>query len=148
MKNNWIYENSASNYYRYLLGEKGDNPLICFGVNPSTATPYDLDPTIVQIRNRAKQLGHDGWMMINLYPQRATDRNCLHSAAKKELVWSNFTAIRQYVGILCKCHLMKTSKPVRIQRKRTKGETQVLKTYFSKNNHVDNQDIPGAEAAR
>ncbi len=39
----WIYEHSEDNAYRYILGTQGNNPLICFGVNPSTACPEKLD---------------------------------------------------------------------------------------------------------
>ena len=75
--NNWIYERSHHNDARFVLGEKGSRPLICIGVNPSTAEPGNLDPTLRQVKNRAKQLGYDGWIMLNLYPQRATDPNDL-----------------------------------------------------------------------
>lgn len=76
--NNWIYEKNADNSARFVLGERGENPLVCIGVNPSTAKPGKLDPTLRQVRNRAKRMGYDGWIMLNLYPQRATNPNDLH----------------------------------------------------------------------
>ena len=42
-KEQWIYEESDDKVLRYILGTKGKKPLICFGVNPSTASPNDLD---------------------------------------------------------------------------------------------------------
>lgn len=51
---NWIYSNSPDNKERHILGEKGDNSLICVRVNPSTAESDNLDPTLIQVRNRAK----------------------------------------------------------------------------------------------
>lgn len=77
-KRKWIYENSIDNKERFVLGIEGDNPLVCIGVNPSTATPEKLDNTLIRVENRAFSLGYDSWIMINLYPQRATNPNDLH----------------------------------------------------------------------
>lgn len=67
-----LYETDGENKYRYVLGKRGENPLICIGVNPSTATPEKPDQTIKALERRAKQNGYDGWIMVNLYPFRAT----------------------------------------------------------------------------
>lgn len=75
---NWIYETNADNSARFVLGEKGSNPLVCIGVNPSTATPEKLDPTLQRVKAWSQRLGYDGWIMLNLYPQRATNPNDLH----------------------------------------------------------------------
>lgn len=32
---NWLYSNSSDDNERFILGESGDNPLVCIGVNPS-----------------------------------------------------------------------------------------------------------------
>ena len=77
-QDNWLYERTDDNKARFVLGEKGDNPLICVGVNPSTATPEKLDPTLRLVKGWANRLGYDGWIMLNLYPQRATNPNDLH----------------------------------------------------------------------
>ena len=42
----WIYVNNDDNTSRYVLGTKGDKPVFCFGINPSTAEPNNLDPTL------------------------------------------------------------------------------------------------------
>ena len=39
----WLYVPNAYTEYRYILGTRGKNPLICIGINPSTAKPDDLD---------------------------------------------------------------------------------------------------------
>ena len=49
----WVYETSEDNKYRYILGKPGRSSLVCVGVNPSRAKPGDLDPTMVQLKNRA-----------------------------------------------------------------------------------------------
>lgn len=83
---NWIYENNADNSARFVLGEAGENPLICVGVNPSTAEPDKLDPTLRNVKGWAKRLGYDGWMMLNLYPQRATNPKDLHDKTQVEYI--------------------------------------------------------------
>ena len=35
----WIYAPSFDSEYRYILGTRGEKPLICVGINPSTAKP-------------------------------------------------------------------------------------------------------------
>mgnify|MGYP007025192133 CR=1 FL=1 len=39
--------------YRYLLGTRGSRPLLCLGVNPSTAVPGDLDNTLKSVERIA-----------------------------------------------------------------------------------------------
>ena len=61
--------------YRYLLGTRGEHPLICVGINPSTARPDHLDPTLQSVERIALRNGFDSFMMLNLCAQRATDPN-------------------------------------------------------------------------
>ena len=74
----WIYENNTDNSCRYVLGTVGNNPLICVGVNPSTAEENNLDRTLESVERIASLNGYDSWIMINLYPQRATNPKNLH----------------------------------------------------------------------
>lgn len=60
---------------RYVLGKPGKNNLLVIGVNPSTATPAQVDNTISKIIKISMANGYDGWIMVNLYPQRSTDPN-------------------------------------------------------------------------
>ncbi len=89
-KNKWLYEQSEDKENRYVLGIKGEKTLICFGVNPSTASPEDTDQTISKVYNLAKRNGFDSYIMLNLYPQRATapgnlDKELNYSILKKNL---------------------------------------------------------------
>lgn len=94
----WIYKNSLDDTARFVLGEVGDGkPLICFGVNPSTASPLKLDTTISKLRKFSKVLGYDGWIMLNLYPQRATDPKKMHIKAKDEFTKENLKCIKQII---------------------------------------------------
>lgn len=68
----WLYVPNDYNEYRYILGTKGDNPLICIGINPSTAVPDNLDNTLKSVERIAKGNGYDSFIMFNVYAQRAT----------------------------------------------------------------------------
>ena len=41
----WLYVPNVYSEYRYILGTRGKKPLICVGINPSTAAPDHLDNT-------------------------------------------------------------------------------------------------------
>lgn len=68
LQNLWVYLGNDSE--RYVLGQPGDKNLLVFGVNPSTAKPGDDDPTIKRVRKITRDRGYDGWIMVNLHPQR------------------------------------------------------------------------------
>ncbi|MGN0981756.1 MAG: DUF1643 domain-containing protein [Candidatus Limivicinus sp.] len=68
----WLYVPDFYTEYRYILGTRGQNPLICIGVNPSTAAPDDLDNTLKSVARIAGGNGFDSWIMFNVYAQRAT----------------------------------------------------------------------------
>ena len=91
---NWIYSTGYKNTARYLLGEKGDNPLVCLGINPSTAEPNNLDNTLKRVKCQAVALGYDSWLMINLYPQRATNPQDLHKTIDENLHIANLNSIK------------------------------------------------------
>ena len=70
-----ISKDSSDMGARFLLGEPGDNPLIVFGINPSTAVSIDGDQTIRKVKRiaeskQSKRMKCNGWIMLNLYPQR------------------------------------------------------------------------------
>ena len=68
----WLYVPDFYTEYRYILGTRGENPLICIGVNPSTAEPGNLDNTLKSVARLAAGNGYDSWLMFNVYAQRAT----------------------------------------------------------------------------
>lgn len=98
----WIYEHSEDNAYRYILGTKGDNPLICFGVNPSTACPEELDNTMRTVSTTAERLGYDSYIMLNLYPQRATNPDEMDKIMNKDAFFENLKYIE---NVLCRSNL-------------------------------------------
>ena len=68
----WLYVPDFYTEYRYILGTRGKAPLICIGVNPSTAAPDDLDNTLKSVSRIAAGNAYDSWIMFNVYAQRAT----------------------------------------------------------------------------
>lgn len=95
----WIYEKNNNNTARFILGTKGINPLVCFGVNPSNASPEQLDNTIRSIQRISFGNGFDSWIMLNVYPQRATKPNDLDIVLNNEFHRENISFIN---GILLK----------------------------------------------
>lgn len=104
-KNNdweWIYiNNGKGNTARFVLGEialgkdRSKNPLICFGVNCSKAEPKKLDPTVKRVQNISKAEGFDGWIMLNLYPERMTKFDKLGKDGKLDLHSQNLVHIKK-----------------------------------------------------
>ena len=77
----WLYVPNTYQEYRYILATRGERPLICVGVNPSTAAPGDLDNTLNSVERVALHNGYDSFIMFNVYAQRATrpedmDQSC------------------------------------------------------------------------
>ena len=68
----WIYAPNFYSEYRYILGTRGCKPLICIGINPSTAKPDALDNTLKSVERIALGNGFDSFIMFNVYAQRAT----------------------------------------------------------------------------
>lgn len=68
----WLFVPDSYTEYRYILGIKGKLPLICIGINPSTAAPDSLDPTLQSVQRIALANGYDSFMMLNISAQRAT----------------------------------------------------------------------------
>lgn len=69
----WLYVPDFYTEYRYILATRGENPLICIGINPSTAEPDNLDNTLKSVSRIAAANGYDSFVMFNVYAQRATD---------------------------------------------------------------------------
>ncbi len=71
-RSRWLYVPDFYTDYRYILGTRGDRPLVCIGINPSTAEPGNLDPTLKSVERIALANGFDSFIMFNVYAQRAT----------------------------------------------------------------------------
>lgn len=95
----WLYAPNFYSEYRYILGTRGENPLICIGINPSTARPDDLDNTLKSVERIALGNGFDSFLMFNVYAQRATDPDAMEKACNWQLHKENMEAFRYVLSI-------------------------------------------------
>ena len=96
----WLYVPNTYSEYRYLLGTRGKRPLICIGINPSTAAPDALDPTLQSVERIAHSNGYDSFLMFNVYAQRATRPDDMERQCNMALHKENRKAFR-YLLSLC-----------------------------------------------
>lgn len=89
---NWIYVPNHYAEYRYILGTTGKKPLICIGINPSTAAPNNLDNTLKSVERIAKGNGFDSFVMFNVYAERATRPQDMDKELNEELHCENMKA--------------------------------------------------------
>jgi hypothetical protein len=90
----WLYVPPFYDEYRYILGTRGENPLICIGINPSTAQPGDLDNTLKSVERIARNNGYDSFIMFNVYAQRATRPDDMDRTLNERLHRENMAAFR------------------------------------------------------
>ena len=90
----WLYVPNFYGEYRYLLGTKGNRPLICVGINPSTAEPDHLDNTLKSVERIALGNGFDSFLMLNVYAQRATNPDDMERIYNPVLHRENLEAFR------------------------------------------------------
>ena len=95
----WLYAPNFYSEYRYILGTRGGNPLICIGINPSTAQPGDLDNTLKSVERVAHANGYDSFIMFNVYAQRATDPDTMEKSCNMLLHRENMEAFRYVLSI-------------------------------------------------
>ena len=95
----WIYAPNFYSEYRYILGTRGKNPLICIGINPSTAKPDDLDNTLKSVERIALGNGFDSFIMFNVYAQRATNPDTMEKECNLVLHRENMEAFRYVLSI-------------------------------------------------
>lgn len=95
----WLYAPNFYSEYRYLLGTRGHDPLICIGINPSTAEPDHLDNTLKSVERIAHGNGFDSFLMFNVYAQRATSPDDMEKVCNPALHRENLEAFRYVLSI-------------------------------------------------
>ena len=95
----WLYAPNFYSEYRYILGTRGKKPLICIGINPSTAQPDDLDNTLKSVQRIALGNGYDSFLMFNVYAQRATDPDAMEKVCNPLLHRENMEAFRYVLSL-------------------------------------------------
>ena len=98
-KEKWLYVPPFYSEYRYILGTRGEKPLICVGVNPSTAAPGALDNTLKSVERVAHFNGYDSFIMFNVYAQRATNPDTMEQICNAALHRENMAAFRYVLSL-------------------------------------------------
>jgi hypothetical protein len=93
-----IYSNAHNDLWRFTLGKAGRRKLITVGLNPSTATKEKFDTTVSKVEEVANRNGFDGFVMLNLYPVRATDFRALPTEVTAEAFEENLKNIQAVVA--------------------------------------------------
>ena len=100
----WLYVPNHYTEYRYILGTTGKRPLICIGINPSTAAPNDLDPTLKSVERIAHHNGFDSFIMFNVYAQRATRPDDMDRTRNETLHRENMRAFDYILSLYAGAH--------------------------------------------
>ena len=95
----WLYVPNFYSEYRYILGTRGEKPLICVGINPSTAAPDDLDNTLKSVERVARHNGYDSFIMFNVYAQRATNPDDMELTYNQALHGENMRAFEYALSL-------------------------------------------------
>ena len=97
--NKWLYVPNFYSEYRYILGTRGAKPLICVGINPSTAAPDALDNTLKSVERVALYNGYDSFIMFNVYAQRATNPDDMELTYNLDLHRENMKAFEYALSL-------------------------------------------------
>ena len=95
----WLYAPNFYSEYRYILGTRGERPLICIGINPATARPDALDNTLKSVERIALGNGYDSFLMFNVYAQRATSPDDMERRCNEALHRENLEAFRYVLSL-------------------------------------------------
>ena len=98
-RNKWLYIPDFYSDYRYVLGTRGKKPLICIGINPSTAAPDTLDNTLKSVERIALGNGFDSFIMFNVYAQRATRPDDMEKEMNPALHTENMKAFAYILSL-------------------------------------------------
>lgn len=101
----WLYVPNYYSEYRYVLGTRGKNPLVCMGINPSTAAPDALDPTLQSVQRIALSNGYDSFLMFNVYAQRATRPDDMERVCNAALHAENSKAFSYLLSLSPQPHI-------------------------------------------
>lgn len=93
-----IYDSARDDLWRFTLGKTGARPLLVVGLNPSTATQEAADTTVAKVETVAARSGFDGFVMLNLYPVRATDYRELPADVNRQAFATNLAKIEAVVA--------------------------------------------------
>jgi hypothetical protein len=92
------YKINSNNTCRFVLVSSGKKTLFVVGLNPSTADDKKPDRTIRRVMGFAKDNGFDSFVMLNLYPQRATKPTDLDKQIDLQILNENIDEIQNIIS--------------------------------------------------
>lgn len=114
---------------RFVLHSLGNKTLVVVGCNPSTASDLVLDNTMQNTIKIAEYNAYDGLAMINLYPQRISSPDNLHTTLDETMHTANLNEIKNFIQSLGKVDVMLAYGGLLHKRKYlTKCLTDILDT--------------------
>lgn len=91
---------------RYALVQESNRTLFVLGLNPSTADETKGDPTMKKVLGFARTNGHDGFVMLNVYPLRSTNPKNLPVEFDNELHHNNLQIIKELITTYECCEVL------------------------------------------
>lgn len=91
-----IYRCNEKDTFRYLMGNYGENILLCIGINPSTANKEEADATITRLDRYCED--KYSWVMYNVYPERATKPNELAEIRNEDYHNKNIQELKDFLA--------------------------------------------------
>ncbi len=85
----------AEGNHRFALEQTGEKVLIVIGVNPSTADETKPDPTMQSVLRFVNTFGYDGFVMLNLSSQRATNPHDMSTVLDMDMHQKNLEVVSQ-----------------------------------------------------
>lgn len=86
---------------RFLLGEPvvDGNNILYIGLNPSTADYDREDPTSRRIKQFTASFGGQGWLLMNLYPLKATNPDDLPLSTDEQIAADNLHTFQEALSL-------------------------------------------------
>ena len=92
-----IYYHDEIKNLRYALGEPKYNSMLFIGINPNTATSTKYDLTTNKIIKFASINQFNGWVLVNLIPDRSLSPKMLVKEENKPRLIQNADVIRKLI---------------------------------------------------
>ena len=101
-----IYVADAARHLRFALGNKGQKPIICIGINPNKANNEVSDPTMNGLVELCQEKGYDSCIMLNPYPLICGKPTLLPPILDKEICKENNLVIKEFFETYSGCDVL------------------------------------------
>lgn len=101
-----IYIADTTRNLRFALGNKGQKPLICIGINPNKANNEVSDSTMNGLVELCQEKGYDSCIMLNPYPLICADPASLPPIFDKEISAENNLVVKEFFETYSGCDVL------------------------------------------